>query len=95
MKVPLGGQKCLCVCGFSPVGMCESLLFLKTQLKWHLFQEAFCSTLAKSIPPLLLSECLCLDKTIYATCDDAGLHLPLSLQALCSFLIRYDSAQMV
>lgn len=46
------------------------LLFLKTQLKWHLFQEDFCSILAKSMAPPLLSECLYLDESRYAASDD-------------------------
>lgn len=36
--------------------VCCLFLFLKTQFKWHLFQEVLSSTLAKSVSPPLLSE---------------------------------------
>ena len=43
-------------------------LFLKTQVKWHLFQEALSSTLAKSMAPPLLT--------------DASLHCPVRARML-------------
>lgn len=59
------------------VWVCEHWLVFpcfSRQLKWHLFQEAFPSTLAKSVlrPPPSLSECLYLDESTCTTCGDAG-----------------------
>lgn len=89
---------CVCVCEGRSVALCMCCLlsFPKTQFKWRLFQEALRSTLTKSVAPSQLSGCLYLETSTDATCDDAAVHAPLSLQALDPCLLtRSDCAKML